>query len=257
MKNSFLTTLTIFFCLLNISLASATAQIPDYLIRGKDTIAIQSNPLEPYFEKNPIKQGIITSVSSGLWRGYIAYFKFENKKLVVENIYKRDHFKDENGDYHERLISIYYDVFGEKLNFECSFFSGVLICPIGKIIQYVHMGYSSIYERYNLIEVNEGIYIKEKEFTHNEFMDLKIKYFEKFKKTEEYKKILEETINSFKESDKELENEFKDLKKENNKRKKQNKYLYEKEKEIEHRKSAEGFLFLFITNNIKTIDITN
>ncbi|MBA4155287.1 hypothetical protein, partial [Flavobacterium sp.] len=67
------------------------------------------------------------------------------------------------------------------------------------------------------------------------------------------KKILEETINSFKE----LEKEFKDIKKDNNKRKKQNKYLYEKEKELEYRKSAEGFLFFFTTNNIKTIDIIN
>mgnify|MGYP006169719371 FL=1 len=60
-----------------------------------------------------------------------------------------------------------------------------------------------------------------------------------------------------KESEKEFEKDFKDIRKENNKRKKQNKYLYEKEKEIEDLKSAEGFLFFFTTNNIKTIDITN
>lgn len=119
------------------------------------------------------------------------------------------------------------------------------------------MGYSSVYENYSLFEIKDGNYIKEQHLTNQEFIDFKFKHFQKYKESEEYKKILEETINSFKESDKELEKEFKDVKKENNKRRKQNKYLYEKEKEIEYKKSAEGFLFFFITNNIKTIDITN
>ncbi len=236
---------------------SATAQAPDYLIIEKDTLKLHCNPLETYFEKNPLPDNTFTTISTGLWRGYIAYFKIKNNKLIVDNIYKIRYYKDDQGNHKEELISIYNIAFKEIKEFECNFYNGVLICPRGEILEYIHMGYSSVYENYSLFEIKEGNYIKELHLSNQEFIDLKLKHFQKYKESEEYKKKVEETINSLRESDKELEKELKDLKKENNKRRKQNKYLYEKEKEIEYRKSAEGFLFFFTTNNIKTIDITN
>lgn len=245
-----------FLILFNINKTNATAQRPDYLIIENDTLKLHCNPLEGYFEKNPLPQDLRV-FNSGLWRSYIAFFKIINNRLVVENLYQPQYLENEKGEHYEKLISIYNKVFGENLNFDCNFYNGVLICPRGELIEYVHMGYSSVYENYSLFEIKEGNYIKEQHLTNQEFIDFKFKHFLKYKESEEYKKILEETINSFKESDKELEKEFKDVKKENDKRRKQNKYLYEKEKEIEYKKSAEGFLFFFITNNIKTIDITN
>lgn len=245
------------FFLLSTLKISATGQVPDYLIQGKDTLAIHANPLEPYFKKNPIKDGLITSFNTANWRGYIAYFKIENNKLVVHDLYKEEYREDGKGSTQRKLISIYSDVFGEIKDFECNFYNGVLICPYGKLINYVHMGYSSTYENYHLIEINQGNFIKEVKVTAEEFTQLKFKHFEKFKQTEEYKKMLEETINLVKESDKHIQSEFKDLEKEEKKRKKQNKYLYEKEKEMERLKSAENFIFIFTTDNIKTIDIPN
>jgi hypothetical protein len=245
-----------FLIIISINKINATAQRPDYLIIENDTLKLQCNPLESYFEKNPLPNDL-RIFNSGLWRGYIAFFKIINNKLVVENLYQPQYLENDKGEHYEKLISIYKKVFGENLNFDCNFYSGVLICPRGELLDYVHMGYSSTYENYTLFEINNGIYVKEKQLSNQEFIDLKWKHFQKYKESEEYKKTLAETINSFKESDKELEKEFKDIKKENNKRKKENKYLYEKEKEIEYRKSAEGFLFFFTTNNIKTIDITN
>lgn len=239
--------------ILGLNKINATAQAPDYLILENDTLKLHCNPLEAYLEKNPIPKNTITTVSSGLWRGYIAYFKIQNNKLIVENIYKLDYYKDIQGNNRERLISIYDIVFKEIKDFECNFYSGVLICPRGELIDYVHMGYSSVYENYSLFEIKEGNYVKEVHLSNKEFIDLKLKHFQKYKESEEYKNKLAETIEMFKESEKELEKDFKNIKKENNK--KENKYLYEKEKEIENRKSAESFLFFFITNNIKTIDI--
>jgi hypothetical protein len=74
----------------------ATAQVPDYLIIEKDTLMIQSNPLEGYFKEHPIPANLITTMSTANWRGYIAYFKFLNGKLVVENIYKEENKNDDN-----------------------------------------------------------------------------------------------------------------------------------------------------------------
>ena len=84
---------------------SATAQAPDYLIIEKDTLKLHCNPLETYFEKNPLPDNTFTTISTGLWRGYIAYFKIKNNKLIVDNIYKIRYYKDDQGNHKEELIS--------------------------------------------------------------------------------------------------------------------------------------------------------
>ena len=241
--------------LLNFSKSFATGQIPDYLITENDTLSLHCNPLESYFEENPLPKDLPMSFSTALWRGYIAYFKIVNNKLVVENIYRREYYTDENGDQKRKLTSIYDKVFKDVKNFECNFYSGVLICPSGDLIEYVHMGYSSTYSSYKLYEINQGSYIKDISLTAQEFTDLKIKHFERYKESEEYQKKLKETIQSFKEMEKEMESEFKEIKRENKKRKKEDKQLFEKEKELEYLKSAENFLYVFTTNNIKTIEV--
>lgn len=225
--------------------------MPDYLIIDNDTLAIHSNPLEPYFLKNPIKDGIITSSSTALWRGYIAYFKFNDGKLTVDNIYTLSIvLNEQTGTHHEKLTSIYNDIFGDLKNFECDFFTGVLICPFGEILEYVHMGYSSIYENYKLIEVNNGNYIKEKVVDNDEFMKIKISHYEHFKKTPEYKKLLEETIEYSKQADKEIEKYFDELLDDDM-------TPVKKTSKKDRIKSAEEFLFFYLTDNIKTIDISN
>lgn len=241
------------FMLSNSNNILATAQAPDYLISGKDTLKMQCNPLESYFKEKPIPKGLITSMSTALWRGYIAYFKITNNKLIVENIYKVE-YSNEDGN-REKLISIYKDIFGNQENFECNFYSGVLICPLGEIVEYVHMGYSSIYEKYKLIEIKDGNFQKEKELNYNEFMELKVAHFKRFKQTDEYKKQFDELMEATKQMDKDMEKMLGEFSKDDKKKKKKNKYLYEKEKEIEAIKTTENFLFLFLTNNIKTIDL--
>lgn len=251
----FFKTIIAIFLFLNFGKSFATGQIPDYLITENDTLSLHCNPLESYFEENPLPKDLPRSFSTALWRGYIAYFKIVNNKLVVENIYIREYVKDENGNQTRKLTSIYDKVFKDVKNFECSFYSGVLICPFGDLVQYVHMGYSSTYSNYKLFEINQGNNVKNVSLTAQEFTDLKIKHFEKYKESEEYQKKLEETIQSFKEMDEEMESEFKELKKEKKKRKKEDKQKFEKEKEMEHLKSAEDFLYVFTTNNIKTIEV--
>lgn len=246
--------IVILFLLIFINKLFATAQTPDYLITEKDTLKLQCNPLEKYFEGKPIPEGLITSRSTGLWRGYIAFFKILDNNLVVENIYKVEYY-DENGKHNRKLISIYNEIFGNEKTFKCNFYNGVLICPMGKMLEYVHMGYSSIYENYNLIEIKDGIVQKEKSLTSDEFMSLKVAHFQAFKKTDEYKKMFDEFLKSSKELDKDMEKIVGRISEEDKKRKKKNKYLYEKENEIEQLKMTENFLFLFLTDNIKTIDI--
>ncbi|MFC4817222.1 MULTISPECIES: hypothetical protein [unclassified Flavobacterium] len=240
----------------NVNQSFATAQRPDYLIIENDTLKLHCNPLESYFESKPFPKELM-KFNSSLWRSYIAYFKFENNKLIVEGLYQPEYFEDQNGNTKEKLVSIYEKIFGNKNNFECNFYNGVLICPLGEMKEYVHMSYSSIYENYKLFEIKNGVYQKEKKLTDKEFIELKIKHFQKFKETDEYKTKFEELLNASKESEEELNKMLGGISDEEKKRKKQNKYLYQKEKELEKIKMTEHFLFLFTSDNIKTIDIIN
>lgn len=230
----------------------ATAQVPDYLIIEKDTLMIQSNPLEGYFKEHSIPANLITTMSTANWRGYIAYFKFLNGKLVVENIYKEEHKNDDKGKTEFFLTSIYKDVFGENKNFECSFYSGLLICPSGKMLEYIHMGYSSVYENYDLIELKDGVNVKSKKFTAEEFMDYKREYFKYFKKTDEYKQKANEFKEMTAEIDKNLDMRVSGNSKSKNK---ENKYLKEKEAAYRADKQLDSFMFIFLNDYMKTIEI--
>lgn len=249
----FLKALVVFFVLISTK-SFATAQVPDYLIVDKDTLQIQSNPLQEYFKIHPIPENLTTTVSTGNWRGYIAFFKFLNGKLVVENIYKENYKENTKGKTDFFLTSIYKDVFGEKSNFECNFYSGLLICPSGKMLQYVHMGYSSLYENYNLIEIKNGINIKSKKFTAKEFQKFKIDYFKYYKRTEEYKlQVKQFKDNTAGEGEIGMSNSS--FLVENPGIGKENQSLKKKEAEFRADKQIDSFMFAFLSDYMKTIEI--
>ncbi|HLP63720.1 hypothetical protein [Flavobacterium sp.] len=233
----------------------STGQVPDYLIIDNDTLKIHSNPLEPYFDKNPIPNNLITMRSTANWRGYIAYFKFVNNNLVVENIYKEEYRTKSDGRHEDFLTSIYKDVFGEKIDFPCDFYTGLLVCPYGEILEYVHMGYSSTYEFYKLFEVNSGVFIKSKEMTGNEYSSFKLEHYKYFKTTEDYKVEREKFQQMMNETDKMFAEEVEKKSKKKKSSSKENSYLKQKEAEYHQNKMLDSFMFQFLNNYIKTIDV--
>lgn len=245
----FLKVIIFFFFLISTKLF-ATAQVPDYLIIEKDTLEIQGNPLEDYFKIHPIPDNLITLMSSSNWRGYVAYFKFLDGKLVVQNIYKGG-YKEQDGKSNYFLTSIYKEIFGSEENFECNYYSGLLICPSGEIVEYVHMGYSSLYENYNLFEIKNGINVKSKKMTGEEFQSFKKGYFKYFRKKDEYKlkakEFKEMLVEANMSSDLALE--------ENSNKKKENKYLKQKEAEYHVDKRVDSFMFVYLNDYMKTIEI--
>jgi hypothetical protein len=242
----------LFACILFSAKLFATAQAPDYLIIDTDTIAIHSNPLEEYLKDHPLPtpaNGIV-SMSTANWRGYVAYFKFEGDKLVVENIYRG--YYDDAADKYIRE-SIYKEAFGETKNFPCDFYSGLLICPYGKLLNYIHMRYASTYEYYKLFEIKNGIKVKSKDFLADEFATFKREYYKYFKTTEEYKEQVRTMREVIADSDKRRAELF--PKSEDGP--KENEYLKEKEAAYKAEKDLDVFMFLMIDDYIKTIDIPN
>lgn len=66
--------------------ALATPQVGDVFIAGKDTFSILENPLDNYFTKKgsrTINGNKFSDGCSALWRGYVATWLFENKKLYL------------------------------------------------------------------------------------------------------------------------------------------------------------------------------
>lgn len=182
--------ITILFPLLLSVNVFATAQAPDYLMYEGEEYRLHVNPLEELFlEKEELRPetGI---TSSGNWRGYIATFAIEEGALFVSDITisKPDPDK-EYGYLRESVLNI---VFPNESDRKMDWFSGLLVVPVGKRTGYVHLSYASQYERYLLIRVENGLVQESSEMNLEEYMNFKIRQFEKFKSTPEYEVLYQE-----------------------------------------------------------------
>lgn len=129
----------------------ATAQLPEQLIYKGKTVGIYSEPLEQYFNKDhpkPIEW--IQATCTALWRGYLATWEIKDDKLYLVKIV-RDGCSD---DAPAMPLSKLFP--GAKGPIFAKWYTGTLIVPQGKVLQYVHMGYQSIYEQELHIKIKDG-----------------------------------------------------------------------------------------------------
>jgi len=118
-------------------------------------------------------------MSSACWRGYVATWGIVDQKLFLTavNIGKRN------------ALSV---LFPGQESVLADWYSGTLLVPTGKLKTYVHMAYSSTYERYALLTVREGFLVREMRLSHSEFLAYRAKQFAAFRNTEEFKKQRED-----------------------------------------------------------------
>lgn len=189
MKN----TLSTLFLLVIAIAAFATGQMGDKLIYKGKTLEMTSNPLEQYFKTNPSLRPKSPIIMSSLWRGYVATFELADKQIKVKDIeiMVMDSIKKTN-----RYIrsSVYEQVFKTTTPTKMDWYTGLLVVPTGKMLQYVHMGYSSTFESYLLLEIDKGNLISEKNMTNKAYLKFKHKQFNAYKKTDEYRAIKERML---------------------------------------------------------------
>ncbi|OJJ19476.1 hypothetical protein BKI52_21960 [marine bacterium AO1-C] len=173
--------------LLSVQDGFGTAQIPDYIIYKGEKYFLHSNPLEKYFAKYPNKRPQSKIRSTGLWRGYKATFKIQDETLLVKDIEIQVQV---NGDYKWR--SVIQKVFPNKASRKLLWYKGILVMPHGKMINYVHMGYGSTYEKYTLLEIKEGKLKRTKRMNYKKYSEFKQKQFEAFKKTKKYQQLVKD-----------------------------------------------------------------
>ncbi|ALJ03840.1 hypothetical protein APS56_01145 [Pseudalgibacter alginicilyticus] len=181
-----------------------TAQYPDKITFKGTEYNLNSNPLEPYFEKHPDKRPQGGMMSTALWRGYIAFFEIIDEQLFLTDIKIEVSDKDSDDDYETKWISAFKQVFPNKEKAKIDWYTGILIIPHGKMVEYVHMGYASTFSKYWLLEIDKGNFNEARKYKNKEFVKFKKRQFEKFEKTEEYKKLYAE----LKENDEYNDDEF-------------------------------------------------
>ncbi|HLM02269.1 MAG TPA: hypothetical protein VK400_14555 [Pyrinomonadaceae bacterium] len=166
-----LTLLLIFLFALSAN-AFATGQAPDVLLYDGKVYDLFSNPLEAFYKNEKDRPKFFSSPNGGSssanWRGYVAYWEIEADSLNLKAI---DSWLCEGkawetavgrGDCNKADVKkLFGNGYAQNKVF-ADWFSGELRIPDGKQLQYVHMGYGSVYERDILISVKQGKIIEKK-----------------------------------------------------------------------------------------------
>ena len=156
----------ILFILFFTKICYGTGQVPDFLIYKGDTLAIFTNPLEKYFDQTG-KRELIDFVGCGstaCWRGYKAIWELKGDDLYLIKItscHNNCGLEIKNADLKK--------MFGQDIIF-AEWFSGNIVAPKGKLINYIHMGYASLYEKEDIFSFKKGKLIGKK--TYQNYIDL-------------------------------------------------------------------------------------
>jgi hypothetical protein len=184
--------------------ALATAQQADKLIVDGRQERLNTNPLEPWRAAQGDRIPEMPSMSSANWRGYVATWEVDAGKLWLRSVMGRKPTGrmerietvslDGKPGVHEIPEFAPHDylpeLFPGRTTVVAEWFTGTLIVPRGELVDYVHMGYASTYERYLVVWVRKGEVVRRVELDAAQFVELRKERFERFKQTEEYKQEL-------------------------------------------------------------------
>jgi len=142
-----------------------TAQATEKLRFEGRSLSLCEEPLREYLSRldNPPEFEVY---STALWRGYIGHWEIESARLYLnwlETFPSEADWKSTNG-----IRRVFHEASGPIF---AHWYSGVLRCPEGKLLNYVHMGYASLYERDLWIGVEGGQVIWTKQVTNGKAPD--------------------------------------------------------------------------------------
>jgi hypothetical protein len=119
-----------------------TAQMHEKLILNGEQTSMTSCPEIPEWNDR-ITRSDKPLMNTACWRGYVGTWEIKANMLFLVSL---------EGMYHlEGSEPLFAD-----------WFSGTLWVPRGKMLQYIHMGFESIYESELLIEVEKGLVVRRK-----------------------------------------------------------------------------------------------
>ena len=139
----------------------ATAQAPDTIVYDNKVYDLFSSPLESFYKgrsSRPQFRIEPNTFSSGNQRGYFAIWVVEDNTLYLGGIKSWICEQDAQGDGNCKRADL-KELFGEKLKdggVHADWFTGELRIPDGKMLEYFHAGYFSVFERDIILKVEAG-----------------------------------------------------------------------------------------------------
>jgi hypothetical protein len=115
-------------------------------------------PLSDYFALTESSPPFVWT-STALWRGYIGTWEIVDHRLYLVE------FLGNLKDGSEASIATIFPDFPDRVF--AHWYSGTIRIPQGKRLEYVHMGYHSIFERDLLLDVERGV-VTRRRIQHNE-----------------------------------------------------------------------------------------
>lgn len=164
----------------------ATAQASDLLIVGGKEFSLNTNPLETQLQKKqwrPPENAVITSAN---WRGYLATWEIKDGRLFLKDVTIGVSDSKNRRDYVRKSIT--QELYPGATEVFADWYTGALIVPDGKMTRYVHMGYGSSFDHYQVFRVHAGKVVEHLSMTGAEFETYKEAKFAAFRKTDAYKK---------------------------------------------------------------------
>jgi hypothetical protein len=158
------------------------------------SISFHTNPLKPFLDKSPGRVPKSDVTSSANWRGYVATWRVKDDRLILTDI-SILHAVTKSGQsgLSTEPRSVMADVFPSQKEVLAEWFTGHVIIPDGKLVNYVHMGYAATYEKYIILRVERGLVTRKSATDTAGFLRFRDTQFAAFKKTDEYRKVLAES----------------------------------------------------------------
>lgn len=134
-----------------------TAQMSEVLMYEGEERHMLELPLKHFFDLGGHDPGF-QFTSTALWRGYVGRWEVLNDRLYLTHLSGRM----KTGE--KAHISHVFPGFEDRVF--AHWYSGAIRIPEGKLIQYVHSGFSSTYERDVLLDFEDGVLLS-KHVRHN------------------------------------------------------------------------------------------
>jgi hypothetical protein len=127
-----------------------TAQFSEILYYKGEKLSMRATPLSDYFVLRGMRPDF-QDISTACWRCYVGEWEITLNRLYLIGI---------SADYKDGTEVTLGSLFpGYDSRVFAHWYSGVLSIPQGDLVEYVHMGYASVYERDLLLSVEQGVIV--------------------------------------------------------------------------------------------------
>ena len=125
-----------------------TAQTPEILIYEGQRHALCDLPLDDYFARERV-QPDFRFTSTALWRGYVGTWEIVDGRLYLIEL------EGQLRGGSEVSLETFFPHARDRVF--ADWYSGTLRVPQGRMLDYEHVAFASVYERDLLIEIEQGV----------------------------------------------------------------------------------------------------